>query len=172
MERGKDYKRTKRFTKRLEVSFSSGVHSYRGILSNVSVSGLFIRTNRGFAPGTTVDIELMLPDNTVSSLKGIVRRTIKTPVTTMKNGMGVELLYQDAKYQSFIKPFLDGADSEDEPENGISPEPEAGPEKPHVPEFQIIGCPNCGAKNKVLSSKLSLGPKCGKCGTPLPVLQY
>jgi hypothetical protein len=171
MERDKDYKRTKRFTKRLEVTFSSGVHSFRGILSNVSVSGLFIRTNRGFAPGTTVDIELMLPDNTISSLKGIVRRTIKTPVTTMKNGMGVELFYQDAKYQNFIKPFLDGADSENGPENEISPGPEAEPEKPHVPEFQIIGCPNCGAKNKVLSSKLSLGPKCGKCGIPLPLLQ-
>ena len=110
MERDRGYKRTKRFTKRLEVTFSSGVLSYRGILSNVSVSGLFIRTNRGFAPGTTVDIELMLPDNTVSSLKGIVRRTIKNPVTTMKNGMGVELIRQDAKYQNFIKPFLDDSE--------------------------------------------------------------
>ena len=169
MERDKEYKRTKRFTKRLEVTFSSGVHSYRGILSNVSVSGLFIRTNRGFAPGTTVDIELMLPDNTVSSLKGIVRRTIKTPITTMKNGMGVELIWQDAKYQNFIKPFLNIADPETEQEIEISPKPEAEPEKPPVPEFQIIGCPNCGAKNKVLSNKLSFGPKCGKCETLLPV---
>jgi hypothetical protein len=169
MERDKEYKRTKRFTKRLEVTFSSGVLSYRGILSNVSVSGLFIRTNRGFAPGTTVDIELMLPDNTVSSLKGIVRRTIKTPITTMKNGIGVELIRQDAKYQNFIKPFLDEAEPETEQEIEISPEPEAEPVKPPVPEFQIIGCPNCGAKNKVLRSKLSFGPKCGKCGTLLPV---
>jgi hypothetical protein len=171
MERGKDYKRTKRFTKRLEVTFTSGVFSYRGILSNVSVSGLFIRTNRGFAPGTTLDIELMLPDNTVSSLKGIVRRTIKNPVTIMKNGMGVELLRQDAKYQKFIKPYLDDADPETEQEIEISPDSEAEPEKPSAPEYRIIGCPHCGAKNKVLSNKLSLGPKCGKCGTPLPAFQ-
>lgn len=159
MERGRGYKRNKRFTKRLEVTFSSGELSFRGISSNVSVSGLFIRTSRGFAPGTTLDIELMLPDNTVSLLKGIVRRTIKNPITAMKNGMGVELTRQDAKYQNFIKPFLDDA------------EPEAEPEKPPVPEFQIIGCPNCGAKNKVLNNKLSFGPKCGKCGTPLPAFQ-
>jgi PilZ domain len=171
MERDREYKRTQRFTKRLEVTFSSGVLSYRGILSNVSVSGLFIRTNRGFAPGTTVDIELMLPDNTVSSLKGIVRRTFKNPLTTMKNGMGVELIRQDAKYQKFIKPFLDYANPETEQEIEISPDPEAEPEKPPVPEFQIIACPNCGAKNKVLINKLSLGPKCGKCGTPLPAFQ-
>jgi len=171
MERGRGYKRNKRFTKRLEVTFSSGELSYRGILSNVSVSGLFIRTSRGFAPGTTVDIELMLPDNTVSLLKGIVRRTIKNPITAMNNGMGVELTRQDAKYQNFIKPFLNIADPETEQETEINTKPEAGPEKPPVPEFQIIGCPNCGAKNKVLSNKLSLGPKCGKCGTPLPAFQ-
>jgi hypothetical protein len=170
-ERGRGYKRTKRFTKRLEATFSSGELSYRGILSNVSVSGLFIRTSRGFAPGTTVDIEIMLPDNTISLLKGIVRRTIKNPVTTMDNGMGVELTRQDVKYQNFIKPFLNIADPEIEQEIEISTKPEAEPEKPPVPEFQIVGCPNCGAKNKVLNNKLSLGPKCGKCGTPLPISQ-
>jgi len=170
-ERGRGYKRTKRFTKRLEATFSSGELSYRGILSNVSVSGLFIRTSRGFAPGTTVDIEIMLPDNTISLLKGIVRRTIKNPVTTMDNGMGVELTRQDAKYQNFIKPFLNIEDPETEQEIEISTKPEAEPEKPPVPEFHIIGCPNCGAKNKVLNNKLSLGPKCGKCGTLLPIFQ-
>jgi hypothetical protein len=171
MRQGKEDKRTKRVTKRLEVTFSSGEFSYRGILSNVSVNGLFIRTSRGFAPGTTVDIEIMLPDNTISLLKGIVRRTIKNPVTTMDNGMGVELTRQDAKYKNFIKPFLNIAYPETEQEIEISTEPEAEPEKPPVPESQIIGCPNCGAKNKVLNNKLSLGPKCGKCGTPLPIFQ-
>ncbi len=171
MERDREYKRDKRVTKRLEVTFCSGGQCLRGILSNVSVSGLFIRTSRGFAPGTTLDIELMLPDNTVSVLKGIVRRTIKNPVTTMKNGMGVELTHWDAKYHNFIKAFLDGVGPETEQEIEISPKPEAEPEKPPVPEFQIVGCPNCGAKNKVLNNKLSLGPKCGKCGTLLPAFQ-
>ncbi len=171
MKRDRGYKRSKRFTKRLEVTFRSGGLRYRGILSNISVNGLFIRTNRGYAPGTTIDIELMLPDNTISLLKGIVRRTIKNPVTPMNNGMGVELIRQDAKYQNFIKPFLDEAGPETEQEIETTPKPEAEPEKPPVPEFQIISCANCGAKNKVLTNKFSLGPRCGKCGTPLPILQ-
>ncbi len=112
MEKARDYKRTRRFTKRLEVAFSSGGLSFRGILSNVSVSGIFIRTSKGFAPGTTVDIELMLPDNTISAIKGIVRRTIKNPVTATRNGMGVELTHKDEKYEKFIRPFLEGADQE------------------------------------------------------------
>lgn len=148
------YKRQPRFTKRLEVTFSSGGLSFRGILSNFSQNGVFIRTNRGFAPGTTVDIELMMPDNTISHLAGVVRRTIKTPLASMKNGMGIELVKKDEAYLNLIKSYSE----ERETETDITP-----------PEFQIIPCSNCGVKNKVLSVKLSLGPKCGKCGMPLSV---
>ena len=62
MQRQRGYQRSPRYTKRLEVTFSSGNLSFKGILSNISENGLFIRTNRGFAPGTTVDIEVMMPD--------------------------------------------------------------------------------------------------------------
>jgi hypothetical protein len=74
------------------VTFSSGGLSFRGILSNISSSGIFIRTNRGFTPDTIVDIEVVMPDNKISLLKGVVKRTIKTPLSSMKNGMGVELM--------------------------------------------------------------------------------
>ncbi len=33
----------------------------------------------------------------------------------------------------------------------------------------IIKCPACGVKNRVPLDKLSLGPKCGRCKSPLPV---
>jgi hypothetical protein len=81
MRQPRGYQRHPRFTKRLEATFSSGGLSYRGILSNLSQNGLFIRTNRGFAPGSTVDIELVMPDNALCRLKGIVKRTIKTPMS-------------------------------------------------------------------------------------------
>lgn len=167
-ERQRGYKRTPRFTKRLEVTFSSGVHSFKGILSNISENGLFIRTNRGFAPGVVVDIELVLPDLRVSRLKGIVRRTIKTPVTTTKNGMGIELIEKDQNYIDFFNEFIketgfenDYKDIEDNPYVEQKTEP--------PPEFLIISCPNCGVKNKVSYKKISLSPKCGKCGASLPV---
>jgi Tfp pilus assembly protein PilZ len=154
MDRQRGYQRYQRFTKRLEATFSSGGLSYRGILSNLSRNGLFIRTNRGFAPGSTVDIELVMPDNKVCRLKGVVKRTIKTPMSSMKNGMGIELTEKDAAYLNFLESF-------DEEKETVMEMPS--------PEFQIISCPACGVKNKVLTEKLSLGPKCGRCGTSLPV---
>ncbi len=154
MVREREYQRHRRFTKRLEARFSSGGMSFTGISSNLSESGLFIRTNRGFAPDTAIDIEMVMPDGKISSLKGLVRRTIKTPLSS-KNGMGVELIEKDAAYINFLKSFTE----ETEPDT----------EKITPPEFQIISCPNCGVKNKVSSEKLSLGPKCGRCGTPLTI---
>jgi hypothetical protein len=164
MKRPRGYQRYPRFTKRLEATFSSGGLSYRGILSNISENGLFIRTNRGFAPGTTVAIEVVMPDNTLIVLKGIVKRTIKTPITTMKNGMGIELIGSDVKYLSFVKSFAEETGFSD-----VETEPETEPEVPPVPEYFIIKCPNCGVKNKVSGYKLAMEPKCGKCGISLPV---
>jgi Tfp pilus assembly protein PilZ len=154
MDRQRGHQRHRRFTKRLEATFSSGGLTYRGILSNLSRNGLFIRTNRGFAPGSTVDIELVMSENKVCRLKGIVKRTVKTPMSSMKNGMGIELTEKDAAYLNFLESF--------------DKEKEIVMETPS-PEFQIISCPACGVKNKILSGKLSLGPKCGRCGTSLPV---
>ena len=161
MGRERGYQRHPRFTKRLEARFRSGVMSFTGISSNLSESGLFIRTNRGFAPDTIIDIELVMPDGKTSSLKGLVRRAIKTPMSTLKNGMGVELLEKDAAYINFLKSFTE--------ETGTETDRETDTEKSSTPEFQIISCPNCGVKNKVSSEKLSLGPKCGRCGTPLTI---
>jgi PilZ domain/Thioredoxin 2, N-terminal len=151
------YQRHPRFTKRLEVTFSSGGLSYKGILSNLSANGLFIRTNRGFAPGTALDIQLIMPGDKISSLKGIVRRTVKAPVTPTKNGMGVELIARDEIYINFVTVSLK--------DQGIETRelPIPGP----VLDFQIISCTGCGIKNKVSLDKLSQEPKCGRCGTLL-----
>jgi len=164
MERPRGYQRYPRFTKRLEATFRSGGLSYRGILSNISENGLFIRTNRGFAPGTTVEIDVVMPDNTLIALKGLVKRTIKTPITTMKNGMGIELIGKDTKYLDFVRSFAGGKE-DSEPET----ETETKTEVPPTPEYLIITCPKCGVKNKVSGDKLTMGPKCGKCGKSLPV---
>jgi uncharacterized protein (TIGR02266 family) len=102
MERKRKYHR---FTKRLEVKFSSGGKSFTGISSNLSENGIFIRTHKGFAPGTALDLKLILPDGKISSLKGIVKRTLKTSISELKNGMGVEIIENDAMFTDFIKSF-------------------------------------------------------------------
>lgn len=159
MEKKRGYQRHPRFTKRLEVTFSAGGLSFRGILSNISENGLFIRTNRGFAPNTIIDIELLMPNNKISRLKGIVRRAIKTPLSSVKNGMGVELLEKDETYIKYVNSVVreKGSDKKEIPDVQSSP------------EYQIVICTSCGIKNKILLSRLSEKPKCGKCGTPLTV---
>jgi hypothetical protein len=92
-----------RFVKRLKTTFHSNGNAYTGISSNISKNGLFIRTSKGFSPDTIINIEIVMPDNTISNLKGIVIRTIKTPFTSMKNGMGVKLLEKDATFMDFVE---------------------------------------------------------------------
>lgn len=151
----KKIQRPPRFTKRLQVKFSSGEITFTGILSNLSENGLFIRTNRGFSPGTNIDIELVMPDGTSSFLRGIVRWASKIPLTSIKNGMGVELLEQDTAFKNLLKTIYN--------ERGVY----TNKEQDNSQEFHIISCKNCGVKNKVVIKKISLGPKCGRCGTPL-----
>jgi hypothetical protein len=143
-----------RFTKRLEARFIAEGESFVGITSNLSENGLFIRTKKGFAPESILDIELVMPDGKVSLIKGIVKRTVKVPLL-IKNGMGIELLKKDETYMHYVKSLRE------EDKNSI--------EEKAVDDFQIILCPGCKAKNKVRKDKISLGPRCGKCKTPLVV---
>lgn len=142
-----------RYPKRLEVKFSSGEQTFVGISSNLSESGLFIRTKRCFVIDSIIDIELVMPDGQLSHLKGRVARATKTPLASFKNGMGIELIEKDTAYLNYLKNFSEGTDT--------------NAENNALPEFQIVSCPNCGVKNKVSNTKLSLGPKCGKCSASL-----
>jgi hypothetical protein len=166
----------RRFTKRLEVTFSSGGSKYRGISSDLSADGLFIRTQNGLAPGNMIDIELYLPEDKVANIKGVVRRTVKTSLSLVKNGMGVEITERDSYFLDFLKHF----DIADKTEDTAQPckhafqgqEEDRPPLKSEetfeaVPDFVIIACDNCKVKNKVRRDRLFLGPKCGKCGTVL-----
>src|SRR4030066_1022892 len=134
-----------RFTKRLEARFIADGESFVGITSNLSENGLFIRTKRGFVPDSILDIELIMPDGKVSLIKGIVKRTVKVPLS-VKNGMGIELLEKDETYMHYVKSLREGG--------------ERSPDKEPIEEFQIIPCPSCQAKNKVRMDKIALGPRC------------
>ncbi|MFN3395412.1 MAG: PilZ domain-containing protein [Thermodesulfovibrionales bacterium] len=170
-----------RYTKRLETTFSSGHLSFRGISSDLSASGLFIRTQHGFVPNTIVNIEIYLPDNKISRLKGIVRRCIKTTMPGVKNGMGIELIERDTNYLDFVKTIVTekgeesfeksseeiGAAKEKVREEGNKKQGETD-KKDSPPEYVLIICENCNVKNKVPVNR-RFGLKCGKCGVPLRI---
>jgi len=169
----KSGRRHKRFIRRLETEFTADNKNYRGISSDLSESGLFIRTQHAFIPNTLVDINIHLPDIADVKLKGCVKRSIKTPIVSVKNGMGIEILVNNPLYINFVKSVLPVV----QPEPGTKgPEldtsfhkhiREPQPAAPQPPEFTIIACPNCSVRNKVNNAKLLLGPKCGKCGSPV-----
>ncbi len=116
---------------------------------------------------------IYLPGASEVKLKGRVRRSLKTPVISIKNGMGIEIIENDPQYISFIRSVY--PDAYEGPDTvGPGPDisfqensPGPSPDGALQPEFTIITCPGCSAKNKVNKEKLSLGPKCGRCGHPL-----
>lgn len=101
----------KRFVKRCEVEFIADNHVVRGISSDFSQDGLFIRTNYPYVAGTIFDIVIHLPDGVDSKIKGRavraartpIGRVMGTPVKTQKNGMGIEIMEKDENYLDFIK---------------------------------------------------------------------
>ncbi|MBI1812143.1 MAG: PilZ domain-containing protein [Nitrospirae bacterium] len=152
-----------RHRKRLETKFevdSMAADSvvYTGITSDISERGIFIRTRYGLVPGTVIKIELYLPDNKISKLKGKVKRSIRTPIVSLKNGMGIEIIEKDSSYTIFLNAMDEGnKDNPSAPQENSSASP--------PPEYLIITCSDCNVKNKVAREKLSLNPRCGKCGT-------
>lgn len=115
-------------------------------------------------------MEVYLPGHKVGYLKGIVRRTVKTSLSMVKNGMGIELIERDQNYLDFIRTFHavdEGLETETENQ---APKVEARQSEgltDKTTEFIIVTCQNCRVKNRVSKEKLSLGAKCGKCGTVL-----
>jgi Tfp pilus assembly protein PilZ len=159
-----------RFVRRLETEFSAEDKNYRGISSDLSRSGLFIRTNHAFHVGTLLDILIHLPDGTSSRLKGNVRRALKTPAVSLKNGMGIELIEKDASYTNFLNTLspLEEAEAGSLPAAGTEPpDPLGEVMKPDPAPYVIVACPRCNARNKVNRSKMGVGHACGKCGHPL-----
>lgn len=100
-----DKRNDKRFDKQFHVKVKSGSLISWGKISNISEKGLFIRSNRGFMIDSAVDIEILMPDQSTCTLKGIVRRIIEQPESVRKFGIGVELIEKDITYRHLLRSF-------------------------------------------------------------------
>lgn len=148
-------KRAKRFIKRLEAEFSTGDKTHKGFLSNVSETGLFIRTRQSYKEGSPLDIRIFLPDGRTSNIKGIVRRAVTADASMLaKIGMGIELTHKDENFFDFLKAIGGGV-------SGMAGEAKA-PSKERAEDVMLI-CPACGARNTVPADRLTLGPTCVMC---------
>lgn len=155
-----------RKTRRLETTFFAGTAAYQGFTSDISEEGIFIRTRYALAPGSIINIEIRLPDGAISKITGEVKRSVRTPIPSSKNGMGIKIIQRDGNFEQLLHVEThDHLDAETAAKNNaVEPEPE---QAKTISEHLIIACPQCNVKNKVPKIKLSLGPRCGKCGTVL-----
>jgi hypothetical protein len=107
-------RKQRRLIKRCEIDFTYDNLTFRGISSNFSLGGLFIRTKHPLSPDTVFDMVIRLPDEKLSKLKGKVARAaltprgrvMGTPFKHVKDGMGVRIIEKDAHYLNFIKSLL------------------------------------------------------------------
>jgi hypothetical protein len=83
------------------------------ITGNFSANGLFLRSNRCLPVDSLVTIQVVLPDNSVSSLKGIVRRTINNSAFS-NNGIGIEIIGKDSNYTRYFQSILGETEANDE----------------------------------------------------------
>jgi hypothetical protein len=134
-----DRRKQPRFVKRLETRIISDNISFWSISSDLSECGLFIKTNRDFNIETPLEIELSLPGNVVSLLKGVVRRTLDPPVST-ENGMGVEIIEKDINYIHYLKSLVGGRKTNEE--------------DTAIPGTQIISSSTIEGKNKGLKDNI------------------
>jgi len=96
----------KRIVKRLETEFSAGGLNSRGISSDLSESGLFVRTSKPFSPDTMLDLTIHLPGKMAARLKGRVRWAAKVGQLSGRNGMGIEIIERDETFVTFLNTLL------------------------------------------------------------------
>jgi len=91
-----------RVLKRLFVRFGKELPTYVGYTTDISATGLFIKSSTIFPPQTVLKIALTLPDDRVVLLSGEVMWSKRVPPQlarlVRKNGMGVRLRQPDATY--------------------------------------------------------------------------
>jgi uncharacterized protein (TIGR02266 family) len=104
-------KRSKnRHIRRLPVQYGKTAYDHEAFSSNLSPTGLFLRTMAAFPSGTRVQVRLTLPDGRALELAGTImwaRKTAPQLAESMKSGMGVRLDQSSPAYVVYLE-FVKG----------------------------------------------------------------
>ena len=95
----KDKRYYKRFERECVIKFAANGTLYRGTTRDLSLSGLFIRTEHTFELSTMLTLVIHLTNGKTSQLKGKVMRTTE-------DGMGVQLTEKDSAYLLYYSDCL------------------------------------------------------------------
>ena len=89
------------------LKFGRSEPEFLGFSGDLSHTGIFIKTNNVFRPGTHLAIDLVLPDESNLRLYGYVMWAKKVPASLIrqikKGGMGVQLENISDEYINFVK---------------------------------------------------------------------
>jgi uncharacterized protein (TIGR02266 family) len=96
-------KKARRHIKRFPITFSDGKGEYSAVTSNISSTGIFIRTRKALPPGTYLKINLELGRDKMIVLDGVVAWALKTGIADFKNGMGVRLTSIPDEYKELVR---------------------------------------------------------------------
>lgn len=116
-----------RLRKRLKLRYGVTKATSLAFSEDFSEQGIFIRAVNVILPGSTIKIELFLPDNETVCLEGRIIWGRRVPGSLIhlskKSGMGVlitKILSNEEKYRSFCRTLTDIR-------KGPSPEQASGP---------------------------------------------
>jgi Tfp pilus assembly protein PilZ len=99
-----DKRSTKRRIKRMHIIFSCEGKEFRGISSNVSSTGIFIKTRKKFKTGLYVNMIVDIDENQKMNLNGVIARTkITSKFDRFVNGIGIELTEVPQAYKAFME---------------------------------------------------------------------
>ena len=96
-----------RVNKRLFVKFGKTTPNHIGFTEDISPSGIFIKSNYVFQPGTKITIDLTLPNDKLLHLRGHVKWAKRIPLNLMrlikKSGMGILLDHIPSEFHQFLQ---------------------------------------------------------------------
>jgi Tfp pilus assembly protein PilZ len=102
-----DKRKDKRKIKRLHITILCGENQHKGISSNFSFSGLFIKTRKKFKPGSSVSMILEVNDSQKMSLRGTIARTkIGSKFDKFNDGIGIQLTTIPQAYKHHVETLI------------------------------------------------------------------
>jgi hypothetical protein len=99
----KDTRTVKRAKSRLMVRFGETVPDRVGFTANISESGLFLRTNHVFRPGSTIQLAVQFPDRTFTFWGRVIwaKRVPPQLAHILDCGMGLRFVEPSPEWAAF-----------------------------------------------------------------------
>jgi Tfp pilus assembly protein PilZ len=114
-----DKRESTRKIKHLHITFFCGEGEHKGISSNFSYTGLFIKTRKKCKPGSSVNMILEIDDNQKIVFRGVVawakitslfhdvKKVKKTSIFNRFNdGIGIKLTEPPQAYKDFLEALI------------------------------------------------------------------